>query len=297
MRETTTATRAELKHSPATTSDIFTTRFTNPHTAIPDWLILDPSIRQEARHMAMVIIVLSKRPMPPTKEEIAEQLGVNPRTISRWLAELRAAQVVSYQQVGKRRLYVFHDPMTIIDPTIIDPRAIDPHAIIDRGINDRGDMETAPLRAQSSGSSTAQKGRTFRQRISDRSGGGGDPNHAAAQIQPDTNPRSSTKVLPSQITTDTGRWMIREGFNIASAYRFQHMPLEAAQADYSRRRDLGQHHGAVINAWSVELPEFDHVTDERGAFVTDARRAELRALYGDLFSFSGDDMPPESSDI
>jgi hypothetical protein len=106
---------------------------------------------------------------------------------------------------------------------------------------------------------------------------------------PTTAPRTPAKVLPNQIATTTGRWLVKVGFNIGFAYRFQTIPLQVAQADYERRRALGQGNGAIINAWMVELPEYDLASEASGHVINEARRAELRERYGDLFLFGGDE--------
>jgi DNA-binding transcriptional ArsR family regulator len=269
---------------------VFITRFANPHTALPDWLILTNKIKPEVQHMATVIIVLSKRGMPPSKDEIAESLGVTPRTIQRWLAELRDAGMLSYQLVGKRRMYVFHD-QAIRDSPITDPHGIsDRMTITDPAVSDRAIIHE-PARAVSiHGTPTSINVRSDEIRISDPSGSGGSSESPTDSELPTTEPRTSTKVLPESIETETGRWLVKIGFNIASAYRFQGLPLKVAQADVARRRDLGQGNGAIINAWKVELPEYDYLSDQPEQAVSDARRAELQAKYGDLFLFSGDPL-------
>lgn len=278
------------------TSDVFITRFANPHTALPDWLILTNKIKPEVQHMATVIIVLSKRGMPPTKEEIADVLGVTPRTIQRWLAELRDAGMLSYQLVGKRRMYVFHDH-AITDTAITDPHGIsDRMTITDPRVYDRAIMHDPPRAEANHGMPTTINGDSEQIRITDRSGSGGSLDLPTDSDLPTTTPRNRTKVLPESIETDTGRWLVKIGFNIASAYRFQSIPLKIAQADVSRRRDLGQQNGAIINAWKVELPEYDDLPDHPVAEVSEDRRAELRAKYGDLFMFSGDVIAPEGGD-
>jgi hypothetical protein len=286
--------RRELPAHPESESDLFVMRFANPHTAIPDWLVVNSHIRLELRHMAAVIIILQKRPLPPDKEQIAEILGVGTRTVQRWLAELRAAGVLSYKLLGRRRMYVFHEPSTISDPTISDPTISDPALSSDTTISDPGVSHETNYVTPIHGIPYAGIDSYNRLTISDRSGGGGDHDHGGIE-PPTTAPRrAAPKVSPDSIATETGRWLVKTGFNIASAYRFQTIPLKVAMADYERRRDLGQGIGAIVQAWRVELPEFDLMSDAAGAVVDSARRAELRAKYGDLFLFSGDE--PEGVD-
>lgn len=270
-------------------SDMFVMRFLNPHTAIPDWLILSHDIRQEVRHMAAVIMVLNKRPMPPTQDDIAEALEVERRTVQRWLAECRDAGILSYRLIGRRRMYVFHEPLGSPDPTVDDPTVGDRMRSGDRTVGDRAIVHDSPIEAPSLRQHRQVK-RLLRQNpISDRAGGGGDHDSPGESNQPTNPPLRSTKVLPTQITTDTGRWMVKTGFNIVSAYRFQSIPLDVAQADYARRRDLGQQHGAIINAWRVELPQHDALHGDFGPQFGSDRIAALNSKYGDLFR-SGSDM-------
>lgn len=51
--------------------------------------------------------------------------------------------------------------------------------------------------------------------------------------------------------------MVAEGFSLTKAHQHQHLPLKAAQADYQRRRQLGQRHGAIATAWEVAPPAGD----------------------------------------
>lgn len=95
---------------PTTRDDVYIYRSRDPHTAIPDWLAFYRPISSEARALAHAIIVMSKGPMPPTKPEIAEKLGVDVRSVYRWLNELNAAGIMSTRAVGRRNLHVFTEP-------------------------------------------------------------------------------------------------------------------------------------------------------------------------------------------
>jgi hypothetical protein len=90
--------------------DVFIYHSRDPHTAIPDWLAFYRGVSPEARALAHAIIVMSKGALPPTKPEIAEALGVDVRSVYRWLNELNAAGVTSVRAVGRRNLYLFTEP-------------------------------------------------------------------------------------------------------------------------------------------------------------------------------------------
>lgn len=48
--------------------------------------------------------------------------------------------------------------------------------------------------------------------------------------------------------------MSKEGFSLPASVELQHLDLAACKADYRRRRDMAQEHGAIVNAWRVEPP-------------------------------------------
>lgn len=297
----------DYTQSPTAQSDVFVMRFSNPHTAIPDWLMLTSTIRLEARHMAAVIMILSKRGVPPSKDEIGDVIGVGARTVQRWLAELAAAGVMSYQLVGRRRMYVFHEPAggdldqanpdrTITDPADTDRTITDRMSITDPADTDPTVSHESIDRHRDSYGHNAMNGYFSQDSISDRPGGGGDHESIEHGSLPDTNPRTRTKVRPDQVTTETGKWLVRVGFNLTSAYRFQQIPLPTAQADYERRRGLGQQTGAIVNAWAVELPRAATVQADSGGAYGAAGLAELRAKYGDLFKLGSDTTGYESEE-
>src|SRR6476646_9742361 len=88
------ASRAGKSVRPSIVDDVFLYHSPDPHTAIPDWLVLYQGITKEARHLALTLIVMSKGALPPTKGEIADALGVDVRSVYRWLNELNAAGIM-----------------------------------------------------------------------------------------------------------------------------------------------------------------------------------------------------------
>jgi DNA-binding transcriptional ArsR family regulator len=221
----------------------------DPHTAIPDWVPFCVQIGTEARNLITATLILQKRGHPPTRRELAEALSVDERSIYRWLEEITNAGAMSKRRAGRRRLNVFHRPKP--DQAITD-RLITDRLITDQAIRFRDSDESEHACQQSHKSPIPD------QAISDPSGGGGDHDSIEVDPPPTTAPRP--KISPSEITGDTGRWMVAEGFSLTKAHQHQGLPLAPAQADYQRRRQLGQGHGAIALAWEVAPPAGDLAT-------------------------------------
>jgi len=215
----------------------------DPHTAIPDWAPLCTQLSVEARLLIIATTVLQKARQPPTRRQLAHALRVDERSIYRWLEEIAAAGALSTRRAGRRQLIVFRQPTT--DQAITD-RTISDQAITDRTIRyTRSSVEPRTALER-------HKPAIPDQAISDPSGGGGDP----CSIELDSPPTTTAprKISPSEITTDTGRWMVAQGFSLTKAYQHQLLPLAPTQADFQRRRQLGQQHGAIALAWDVAPP-------------------------------------------
>jgi len=236
---------------PTTTSDVFVYQSRDPHTAIPDWLPFRSDITAEARTLALAILVLSKGPLPPAIPEIAERMGVDERTVYRWLNELRGQGVLTTELIGRRNFYRFHEST----PDRLDH--------LTHGSGDRGDQVThgspdpcvrgtTPNPNHFSCQQNAENSDFSRNPISDPSGGGGGSPFSAEKDPPPATPRR--KISPHEITGATGKWMVAEGFSLAKAHQYQYLPLGPAQADYQRRRQLSQGHGAIALAWEVAPP-------------------------------------------
>jgi hypothetical protein len=84
--------------------------------------------------------------------------------------------------------------------------------------------------------------------------GGGGSHDSLERDPPTTTPAPRRKIRPAEITTATGRWMVQKGFGLDRAYKCQHLPLADCQADFERRWELGQRHGAIGDAWLVAPP-------------------------------------------
>src|SRR4051812_8759275 len=137
----------------------------DPHTAIPDWVPFARGIGPEARNLITATLVLQKRGHPPTRLELAQALGVDRRSIYRWLEEIASAGAMSTRRAGRRRLTVFHKPKG--DRAISD-RPISDRTITDRPITLRDSDESEHARQQSHETAIGD------QAITDRAGGGGD---------------------------------------------------------------------------------------------------------------------------
>jgi hypothetical protein len=269
----------------------------DPHTAIPDWVPFCTQLGTEARNLITATLVLQKRGHPPTRRELAEALSVDERSIYRWLGEIASAGAMSKRNAGRRRLNVFHRPKpdrAITDRPITD-RPITDRPITDRPITDRPITDQA-IRFEASDSSEHECQQSHEtpipdQAISDPLHGGGGSSFSAEKDPPSaTNPRR--KISPHEITGATGKWMVAETFSLEKAFLHQHLPLEAAQADYQRRRQAGQFQGAIALAWEVAPPTGDSqaapLEPSAGEFTFSAHEKERYRAMG--FAF-GSELP------
>lgn len=253
----------------------------DPHTAVPDWVPFANQLGPEARNLITATLILQKRGKPPTRRELAEALCVDERSIYRWLGEIASAGAMSTRRAGRRRLNVFHRPKP--DRTISD-RPISDRTISDRPIRFRDSGESEHVSLESHETAIPD------QAISDPSGGGGDPCFRDSDSPPTTAPRR--KISPHEITAPAGRWMVAEGFSLTKAHQHQNLPLAPAQADYQRRRQLGQGHGAIALAWEVAPPTGDGqaapLEPSSGEFTFSAHEKERYRAMG--FAI-GDELP------
>lgn len=98
--------------------------------------------------------------------------------------------------------------------------------------------------------------------------------------------------------------MVAEGFSRKAAHRHRTLDLVVAQADYRRRRDLGQGHGAIVEAWDLAPPLAPAADPQRAPLISsadaarraqaiapqDASEEEISLLAGELESGSTDDQ-------
>lgn len=219
----------------------------NPHTAIPDWLALRDDISYEARNLVHRLLIWKVGGLLPPRPELAKRCGVDPRTIARWLDELREKGAITTRLVGRRLCFRFnttHDTWDH-DPMSHDPMSHDPMC------HGSGESNHRDLPHQESKKATNHDTWDHDSPV----GGGGGSDSQDKDPPPTTNARETVKkITAADITTTTGRWMVKEGFNIRTAHRLQHLPLNPCIDDFERRWNLGQRHGAIALAWEVEPP-------------------------------------------
>jgi DNA-binding transcriptional ArsR family regulator len=282
-----------MSHPTTSNRDVFIYQSRDPHTAIPDWLPFRSDITAEARTLALAILVLSKGPLPPAIPEIAERMGVDERTVYRWLNELRSRGALTTELIGRRNFYRFHATPDRGDQ-------------VTHGSGDRGDQvthgsgdpcvrDTPPNPNQFPTQQNAVNSDFSQNPITDRAGGGGGHVFRDSDSPPTTAARR--KISPHEITAPAGRWMVAEGFSLTKAHQHQHLPLAPAQADYQRRRQLGQGHGAIALAWEVAPPTGDGqaapLEPSSGEFTFSEHEKERYRAMG--FAF-GSEMPEESEE-
>jgi Mn-dependent DtxR family transcriptional regulator len=216
----------------------------------------------------------------PSQSQLAELLNVQKRTIERWVRELRQADLL-HSEERKRGSYSLQCHPDTIGRSI--GRSADPtigrHYIIcrlcDRQIDRQDDRR--PMRKTDESADRICR--------SSAHGGGGDLSSLEE--------RSTTPQPPKrpEVLTETGRFLVREGFSRASAARFQHLALDLVRADVARRRASGAGCGAIVLAWEVEPPTTPSASAGR---QLDA--GALRSQYGDLFSYDEPAAPVEGND-
>ncbi len=112
-------------------NDVFITE--SRHTAVPDWIALRQDIPWQARNLAHVILIKSRGPLLPTRDDLAEAMGVEVRTIDRWLADLRSFGMLRTNQAGRRNFFILTDSDSTPTPDPCDQRSMRSaiHAISD----------------------------------------------------------------------------------------------------------------------------------------------------------------------
>jgi DNA-binding transcriptional ArsR family regulator len=179
--------------------DVHSYRSNDPHTAIPDWLPFATTLTAEARNLIMASLVLEKRQGPPTRRQLARALGVDERSIYRWLREIGAAGALSIRRDKRRRINVFHRP--IPDRMIADPLIAD-QAISDQAIRMSKNDSKGHARQQS------HERRIPDQLISDPPVGVGVGHDSSKESEPTTTNRRPLK-------TKLARELKRRGMNAA----------------------------------------------------------------------------------
>lgn len=169
--------------------------------------------------MAHAILVMSRGPLPPTREEIATALGVEIRTIQRWLAELREANILTEQPVGRRLLCIFSNPAWVTHDVMGDRLITRPADHLIARSPDQAITHAPHDRDQFLEQQDAPKSGFSENPITDPpiipSGGGGD-HHDPLGDSPPTTTATAKKAQPCE--TRLGRYMAANGFGAAREF-------------------------------------------------------------------------------
>jgi hypothetical protein len=236
---------------------IYTHRTSESSSAIPDWIALCPDLSDSARRMAHVLILAGRAGRRLNRVQLAAVLRADRRSVTRWTEELVTAGHATLKKSGRYSLIVLHAHGTCeshIRVTTWDSRVRD-H---DHGLYDPGSL--SPMSRKRVRKPLALLDQLAQFDSASRHGtlahGGGGGIWLEDSDPPSTEQRHTKTGKPSiaDLRTETGRWMLRSGFSLTASIELQGLELQACQDDYRRRLDLGQQHGAIVNAWRVEPP-------------------------------------------
>ena len=214
-----------------TTDDVYLYQSSDPHTAIPDWLAFCGLVSAEARNMAHAILVLSRGAIPPTRAEIAESLGVDLRTVQRWLAELRSAGILQERAVGRRQLCIFRRP-GMGDTCVMGDRAITrPTDQVIARSPDRAITHDTMNRDHSLGQGKAPNGAFFQNPISDPLVGVVGDKHESDS--------DSTTPTPAPLKTRLARWLKQAGMNAARDFDDDSLDFDTYVRFVKDKRQMG----------------------------------------------------------
>jgi hypothetical protein len=222
--------------------------------------------------LGLVLEYVAADQQVPSQARLAELMGVQRRTIERWVRQLRESGLVETlpRHVGID-LPIGFDREGADLPTQSD-REIGRLPI---GMSREIDLPTQNDREQHG----ALSGQTRLPIGFDReiAHGGGD--HVSRIDSTPKHPTRSprTAVL---VSTDTGRYLVTEGFSVTKAVQFEKLPLDQVRADYQRRREMGQKHGAIVRAWENVPPAASIVAATHNGPFTSATVAAFRAEMG-----------------
>jgi DNA-binding MarR family transcriptional regulator len=188
-------------------------RLKSAATAIDDWLICHKDLNASEYRMACHILRHQKNgDPPPTRDDLAKDMQVDPRSVARWLERLRDLGVIESSRDGRRNVYSFLKPRTsrkgdkkITDHSVIDKKITDP-SITDPSISDRR-VTHAKSRASGRHVPTTQDHFVTPSPV----GVGVGSNSSKEEDSPTTNAREPLK-------TDLGRYMARRRFMAAPQF-------------------------------------------------------------------------------
>jgi hypothetical protein len=80
-------------------------------TAIDDWLICDNRLNTSEYRMACHILRHQKNgDPPPTREQLAEDMQADVRSVDRWIERLRSLDIIHVVRAGRRTTYCIATP-------------------------------------------------------------------------------------------------------------------------------------------------------------------------------------------
>ncbi len=229
--------------------DVHSYSSSDPHTAIPDWLPFVAGIGPEARNLIAASLVLEKRHGAPTRRQLAQALGVDERSIYRWLREIAKAGALSIRRDKRRRINVFHKPKP--------DRPITDRPITDRPITDR------PIRFGKNDSSEHVSQQSHEaaipdQAISDRSQSG----WLVGESSPKKDPQS-TKPTRRKLVTPLAKWLRHAGMVGAHLFDDPALDYSTYKNDFERKRAEGMLIGRIVEIWrSAPLERIELESDE-----------------------------------
>ncbi len=189
--------------------------------------------------LSIILEYLTADRAVPPQRELARILGVQPRTIERWVKELREKNYVHSRQ-GKKGLNFRSCHVDTIGSWIgsSEPNYRSKLPIVSFRHDRKLDRSRTPQTPETSDPTSDPRAM----------GGGILSNHADSveTPTPPTPPR-----LPQ---TGTGRWLVGMGFWPSVAAELEAGPLagipyETVRADYERLCDMGKRHGAIVQHW------------------------------------------------
>lgn len=178
------------------------------HTAIPDWLALRRDIPMEARDLAHVILVLAKGTLLPTRDELAQAIGVDVRTIERRLSAMRECGILRTYRAGRRNFFILHDSTFAQIPDTCDHRS---HGSPIHVITDPMCRVSCNNPEHSSAQQEAENGDFFENPITDPPVGVVGDHDSLEQKKPTPTTRAPLK-------TTLGRWLKQAGMNAARQF-------------------------------------------------------------------------------
>ncbi|PDW05024.1 hypothetical protein [Candidatus Viridilinea mediisalina] len=245
-------------------------------------LVIDRHVSHPAFRLWCVLHRLWFLREPPTMEVLQALMGShttakaspNPvwqpatrRSIERWLTELEHAGWLVWvrREETTRRYHLRTSARSAPDTAILTEL---------RTLLNSGKATLAEVQALVHGAAAASNATTAE-------------SHATTgESQPPLEPSASGGDDGGGPTT-TERYLIRQGFSVKAAREFRTLDWATVQADFERRRELGQGIGAIVTTWRVDPPQAEspHVVLPHAQEAADAKAQALTLA------------PPDASDL